>query len=29
MTIGDVIEVGNRFGTVKEIGIRSSKINTY
>lgn len=29
MTIGDVIEVGNRMGTVKEIGIRSSKINTY
>jgi potassium-dependent mechanosensitive channel len=29
ITIGDVIEVGNRLGTVKEIGIRSSKINTY
>ena len=29
ITIGDVIEVGTRLGTVKEIGIRSSKINTY
>jgi small-conductance mechanosensitive channel len=29
ITIGDVIEVGSRIGTVKEIGIRSSKINTY
>lgn len=26
--IGDAIEVGNRYGTVKEIGIRSSKILT-
>ena len=29
MNIGDVIEVGNYTGTVKEIGIRSSKIATY
>jgi potassium-dependent mechanosensitive channel len=29
MNIGDVIEVGNYTGTVKEIGIRSSKISTY
>lgn len=26
--VGDAIEVGNRFGTVKEIGIRSSKLTT-
>jgi small-conductance mechanosensitive channel len=29
MQIGDVIEVENHIGTVKEIGIRSSKITTY
>lgn len=29
MQIGDVIELGTRIGTVKEIGIRSSKITTY
>lgn len=29
MDVGDVIEVGTRIGTVKEIGIRSSKISTY
>jgi len=26
--VGDAIEVGNRYGTVKEIGIRSSKLTT-
>src|SRR6185437_8463036 len=26
--VGDAIEVGTRFGTVKEIGIRSSKLTT-
>jgi potassium efflux system protein len=26
--IGDIIEVGNRSGTMKEIGVRSSKILT-
>ena len=29
MQIGDVIEIENHIGTVKEIGIRSSKITTY
>jgi small-conductance mechanosensitive channel len=29
MQIGDVIEIGTRIGTVREIGIRSSKIATY
>lgn len=29
MQVGDVIELGTRLGTVKEIGIRSSKISTY
>lgn len=29
MQIGDVIELGTRIGTVKEIGIRSSKISTF
>jgi len=29
MQSGDVIELGNQLGTVKEIGIRSSKIATY
>lgn len=29
MQTGDVIELGTRIGTVKEIGIRSSKITTY
>jgi small-conductance mechanosensitive channel len=29
MQIGDVIEIGGHIGTVKEIGIRSSKITTY
>lgn len=29
MQIGDVIEIDNKTGTVKEIGIRSSKITTY
>jgi small-conductance mechanosensitive channel len=29
MQIGDVIEIGGHVGTVKEIGIRSSKITTY
>ena len=27
--VGDVIEIGNQTGTVKQIGIRSSKITTY
>lgn len=27
--IGDIIEVGDRSGTVKEIGVRSSKLTTY
>jgi small-conductance mechanosensitive channel len=29
MEVGDVIELGNRMGTVKEIGFRSSQIATY
>ncbi|MBC7721262.1 MAG: mechanosensitive ion channel [Pedobacter sp.] len=29
MEIGDVIEIGNKTGTIKEMGIRSSKISTY
>ncbi len=29
MQIGDVIEIGNQNGTVKQIGIRSSKITTF
>jgi small-conductance mechanosensitive channel len=29
MQTGDVIELGNQIGTVKEIGLRSSKIATY
>jgi len=29
MQVGDVIEIGTQTGTVKQIGIRSSKISTY
>jgi small-conductance mechanosensitive channel len=29
VAVGDVVEIGTRTGTVKEIGIRSSKITTY
>lgn len=29
IAVGDVVEIGTRTGTVKEIGIRSSKITTY
>jgi small-conductance mechanosensitive channel len=29
MQVGDVIEIGNQNGTVKQIGIRSSKITTF
>lgn len=29
IAVGDIVEIGTRTGTVKEIGIRSSKITTY